>query len=56
MADPFMQHVERLRLQDQPWSGEEQLVIAFDIGTTYTGVSFGIFLPGQPPESFSVSG
>lgn len=47
---------EQLRLQDQHWTGEEQLVIAFDIGTTYTGVAFGFFQPEHLATSWSVGG
>ncbi len=33
----------------------EQLVIAFDIGTTYSGASFCHFKPGEVPEPLSVT-
>ncbi|KAI6119936.1 hypothetical protein EV401DRAFT_2209244 [Pisolithus croceorrhizus] len=39
-----------------PYTGESRrLVIAFDIGTTYSGVSYSILTPGEIPEIFPVT-
>ncbi|KAI9566206.1 hypothetical protein HD554DRAFT_2174667 [Boletus coccyginus] len=37
-------------LAREPYSGPRKLVLAFDIGTTYSGVSYCILQPGQIPE------
>ncbi|KAF8431008.1 hypothetical protein L210DRAFT_875405, partial [Boletus edulis BED1] len=34
----------------KPYSGPRKLVLVFDIGTTYSGVSYCILQPGQIPE------
>jgi len=34
----------------QPYQGPaRKLVVAFDVGTTYSGVSYSILDPGEPP-------
>ena len=34
----------------QPYQGPaRKLVLAFDVGTTYSGVSYSILDPGEPP-------
>ncbi|KIK13005.1 hypothetical protein PISMIDRAFT_18286 [Pisolithus microcarpus 441] len=39
-----------------PYTGaSRRLVIAFDIGTTYSGVSYSILTPGEIPEIFPVT-
>ena len=35
--------------------GERQLVLAFDIGTTFSGVSYCVLESGQKPKVCSVS-
>jgi hypothetical protein len=34
----------------KPYSGPRKLVLAFDVGTTYSGISYSILQPGQIPE------
>ncbi|KAF9444527.1 hypothetical protein P691DRAFT_736327 [Macrolepiota fuliginosa MF-IS2] len=35
----------------EPYSGtERKLLLAFDVGTTYSGISYSILDPGKPPE------
>ncbi|KIK15003.1 hypothetical protein PISMIDRAFT_641667 [Pisolithus microcarpus 441] len=42
-------------LARSPYTGESRrLVIAFDIGTTHSGVSYSILTPGEIPEIFPV--
>ncbi|KAI6119939.1 hypothetical protein EDD16DRAFT_1476965 [Pisolithus croceorrhizus] len=43
-------------LARSPYKGKSQrLVIAFDIGTTYSGVSYSILTPGEIPEIYPVT-
>ncbi|KAI6017318.1 hypothetical protein BKA83DRAFT_4326647 [Pisolithus microcarpus] len=43
-------------LARSPYTGESRrLVIAFDIGTTHSGVSYSILTPGEIPEIFPVT-
>ena len=36
--------------QKKPFDGlERKLVIAFDVGTTYSGVSYAFLIPGEAP-------
>lgn len=36
--------------QRQPYKGlQKKLVIAFDVGTTFSGVSYAVLIPGEPP-------
>jgi hypothetical protein len=45
----------RAMLQRKPYDGlTRQLVLAFDIGTTYSGISFCILQPGEIPQPQSV--
>ena len=37
-------------LARKPYSGQRKLVLAFDVGTTYSGISYCILQPGQIPE------
>ena len=37
-------------LARKPYSGPRKLVLAFDVGTTYSGISYCILQPGQIPE------
>lgn len=32
------------------YNGPPKLIVAFDIGTTYSGISYCILVPGQAPE------
>ncbi|KAF8632438.1 hypothetical protein AX15_001881 [Amanita polypyramis BW_CC] len=42
--------------QRKPYSGaERQLVIAFDVGTTFSGVSYAVLEPGQVPQILGVT-
>jgi hypothetical protein len=42
-------------LKRKPYDGlTRQLVLAFDIGTTYSGISFCILQPGETPQTQSV--
>ncbi|KAI6142556.1 hypothetical protein EDD17DRAFT_1796309 [Pisolithus thermaeus] len=42
-------------LARSPYTGKSRrLVIAFDIGTTYSGVSYSILTPGEIPEIFPI--
>ncbi|KAF8632110.1 hypothetical protein AX15_002041 [Amanita polypyramis BW_CC] len=37
-------------IQRKPYSGfQRKLVIAFDVGTTFSGVSYVLLIPGEPP-------
>ena len=39
-----------------PYEGDKRkLVLAFDVGTTYSGISYSILDPGYPPEIFDVT-
>ncbi|KAK2462914.1 hypothetical protein APHAL10511_005112 [Amanita phalloides] len=39
------------RAQRRPYAGtRRKLVIAFDVGTTFSGASYAILEPGQTPE------
>ncbi|KAF8345176.1 hypothetical protein F5887DRAFT_218796 [Amanita rubescens] len=39
-----------------PYKGRQRkLLIALDVGTTFSGVSYSILEPGKPPETFSVN-
>ena len=42
-------------LISKPYVGETKLVIAFDIGTTFSGVSYCILEQGQIPEITGVT-
>ncbi|KAI6169017.1 hypothetical protein EDD17DRAFT_1465265 [Pisolithus thermaeus] len=43
-------------LARSPYTGKSRrLVIAFDIGTTYSGVSYSILTPGEVPEIYPVT-
>jgi hypothetical protein len=34
----------------KPYKGlQKKLVIAFDVGTTFSGVSYAVLVPGEPP-------
>lgn len=39
----------------RPYSGPTKLVVAFDIGTTYSGISYCILERGQVPEVLGVT-
>ena len=39
----------------KPYAGETKLVVAFDIGTTFSGVSYCILEEGQIPEITGVT-
>ncbi|KAI0310023.1 hypothetical protein OF83DRAFT_1034925, partial [Amylostereum chailletii] len=40
----------------QPYSGlKRRLVIAFDLGTTFSGISYVLLDPGRPPEIRTVT-
>ncbi|KAI9566246.1 hypothetical protein HD554DRAFT_2025961 [Boletus coccyginus] len=39
----------------EPYSGPRKLILAFDIGTTYSGVSYCILQPGHIPEILGVT-
>jgi hypothetical protein len=40
----------------QPYNGtRSKLVLAFDVGTTYSGISYTIMHPGEVPEIRSVT-
>ena len=39
----------------KPYAGPTKLVVAFDIGTTYSGVSYCILKPGQVPEILGIT-
>ena len=39
----------------KPYAGPTKLVVAFDIGTTYSGVSYCILEPGQVPEILGIT-
>lgn len=44
-------------LRPEPYNGKDLgMVIGFDVGTTYSGVSYAILRPGEVPEVISVSG
>ncbi|KAK2462912.1 hypothetical protein APHAL10511_005110 [Amanita phalloides] len=39
------------RAQRKPYDGTRQkLVVAFDVGTTFSGASYAVLEPGQTPE------
>lgn len=39
----------------QPYQGPaRKLVVAFDVGTTFSGVSYSILDPGYPPVIYGV--
>jgi hypothetical protein len=42
-------------IERPPYQGEEKLVIGFDIGTTYSGVSFCILQEGREPRIYPVT-
>ena len=49
-------HPPRLSMIRSPYQGlERKLVLAFDIGTTYSGVAFAFLDPGVVPEINSVT-
>ena len=37
-------------LARNPYYGPRKLVLAFDVGTTYSGISYSILQPGQIPD------
>lgn len=37
-------------LTPEPYTGETKLVVAFDVGTTFSGISYCILEEGQVPE------
>ena len=39
----------------KPYTGETKLVVAFDIGTTFSGITYCILQSGQVPEVFGVT-
>lgn len=42
--------------QRKPYTGiRPKLVVAFDVGTTFSGVSYALLEPGRPPEIQGVS-
>lgn len=43
-------------LTRQPYRGlVRKLVLAFDVGTTYSGVSYAILDPGEVPKTLGVN-
>ncbi|KAF8638101.1 hypothetical protein AX17_002441 [Amanita inopinata Kibby_2008] len=49
--DARLRYAEMSTRQRQPYSGfQRRIVIAFDVGTTFSGVSYTILEPGQPPQ------
>jgi hypothetical protein len=43
-------------LERRPYNGAKpKLVLAFDVGTTYSGISYTIMYPGEVPEIRSVT-
>ena len=39
----------------KPYTGETKLVVAFDIGTTFSGITYCILQSGQVPEILGVT-
>ncbi|KAG8806868.1 hypothetical protein FRC19_007015 [Serendipita sp. 401] len=39
---------------DKPYERNEAIILAFDIGTTHTAVSFSYAIPGEHPDVRSV--
>ncbi|KAK2462941.1 hypothetical protein APHAL10511_005139 [Amanita phalloides] len=39
-----------MQSQRRPYQGlQRKLIIAFDVGTTFSGVSYALLIPGEPP-------
>ena len=47
---------QAMSLKRKPYTGStRQLVLAFDVGTTYSGISYCILQPGEIPEPRGVT-